>query len=80
MGWQVTAVCPVGREEARSMRARESRTLALILRDGPLDRRVQAVRSHDPRSAVATNPQASPVLSTLGTVTHQLSHSTVRKS
>lgn len=37
------------------------------------------MRSHDPRSAVTTNPQAGPVLSMLCTITHQFSHSTVRK-
>jgi len=58
---------------------KETRTPALISRDRPLDGRVQAVRSHDPRSAVTTSPRAGPALSTLHTITHQFSHSTVRK-
>ena len=39
------------------------------MRDGLLDRRVQAVRSHDPRTAVAANPQPGPVLRMLGILT-----------
>jgi len=57
----------------------DTRTVALILRDGPLDRRVQALRWHDPRTAVATNPQPGPALRVLCIFTHQFSHSTKRE-
>lgn len=37
------------------------------------------MRSHEPRTAVAANPQPDPVLSALCIFTHQFSHSIVRE-